>query len=255
MGISAKPPVSRLVNRAGVALPSAIFGIVIVGMITAGAWSVTELDLKATNNRVDAATALRLAHTGETHAVAVLRNAMGNTTLTQLLVGFDNIPNTTDDGVLDGYPALNASLNIPANGRPAPNGIGKYYVTIVDDPREIDGQPFVDSNRRVRLICRGVTTSGSTAEVNVVVSNYQLPALAVEGNLQISSELNASSSGGCGGIHANGSIVGSGNATVYSPGQATATGTITNTLSGTKFPNSPPVDIPDMNPNDFCGAP
>src|SRR5688500_4196136 len=148
MGISTKP--AGQLNRPGLALPSAVFGIVVVGMITAGAWSVTELDLKATSNRVDAATALRLAHTAETHAIALLRNSMENTPFDSLLRGYDYTANTADDGLLAGYDTLGDSLKIPSTGMTVErNGtvIGRYFVKITDDPRETDGLPFTDSNR------------------------------------------------------------------------------------------------------------
>jgi hypothetical protein len=254
MGISAKPSVIRLLNmkRPGMALPSAIFGIVIVGMITAGAWSVTEVDLKATNNRVDAAAALRLAHTAETHALAVLRHtAMRDTTFNRLLIGIDNIANTDDDGILHGYPVLDASIDIPVTGVVA--GGGRYFVTIEDDPRETDGLPFQDANKRLLLKCRGVTASGSSAEINVVVANFFLPALAVDGDMEIASTINTTNTGACGGIHANGSISGGGTTTVASPAAVTATGSISHTVVGTKTPGAPVVDIPDLNPSDFCG--
>jgi hypothetical protein len=237
-------------NRSGVALPAAIFGIVIVSLLTAGAWSLTELDLKATTNRVDAATALRLAHSAETHAIAVLRHRMKDTTFNRLLRGYDNTENTSDDGLLAGYPTLGDSLGIPVEGVVMP-GFGTYYVKITDDPRETDGLPFSDTNKRLLLTCRGVATGGSMAEINVVVANFSVPALAVEGNLEISSTMSATSTGACGGIHANGNITGGGKTTVSTA--VTATGSIDHTVIGTKLPNQPPLEIPDLNPSDFCG--
>src|SRR5688572_25928467 len=188
MGISTKP--AGQLNRPGLALPSAVFGIVIVGMITAGAWSVTELDLKATNNRVDAATALRLAHTAETHAVAVLRNRLGDTiTLTRLISGWDGIYGTADDSLLNTYGPLGDSLSVTAAGKAVTvsgDTIGKFFIKFADDPADADGIPGTDSNNRMMIICRGLTESGSTAEINVIVGNFFLPALAVDGNVQIS---------------------------------------------------------------------
>jgi hypothetical protein len=250
MGRPAEPPALRPRRRPGVALPAAIFGIVIVSLLTAGAWSITELDLKATSNRVDAAVALRLAQTAETHALAVLRNRMKDTTFNRFLRGYDNTSGTSDDGLLAGYPVLGDSLSIPAEGV-VWEGFGTYYVTIVDDPRETDGLPYLDSNRRLLIRCRGVATGGSTTEINVVVANFLLPALAVEGNLEISSTMTATSTGACGGIHANGNITGGGTTTVTTA--ATATGSIDHNVIGTKLPNSPAVEIPDLNPSDFCG--
>src|SRR5688572_1235403 len=252
MGLPAKPPVMRLAGRAGIALPGAIFGMVIVGMITAGSWWATKVDFTVTSSRVDAAIALRLAHTAETHALAVLRNRMQDTTLTRLLSGFDNVPNTADDGLLVGYPPLGDSLSIPAIGRVV-SGAGRYYVTIIDDPLETDGLPFLDTNRRVLLSCRGVSASGASAEVKVVVSNFTLPALAVDGDVEIASAINTTSTGACGGIHANGDISGGGTTTVAPPAVVTATGAITHNLNGIATAGVARLPIPDLNPSDFCG--
>jgi hypothetical protein len=250
MGIPAKPPlIRRNHNRPGIALPAAIFGIVIVSLLTAAAWTITELDTKATTNRVDAAAALRLAHTAETHALSVLRTKLKDTTFSRMMRGYDNLPLTRDDGLIDGYPVLGDSLSIPAEGRVVP-GAGTYYVRIIDDPKDSDGLPFVDSNRRLLIRCRGVTTRGSSAELNVIVSNFVLPAIAVDGDLEISSKPIVS--GACGGIHANGNITGGGVATVST--SVTATGTVSLEVSGTKFSNQPKLEIPDFNPSDFCGS-
>src|SRR5687767_10044387 len=156
MGIFAKPPVIRPLNRPGLALPSAIFGIVVVGMITAGAWSVTELDLKATNNRVDAATALRLAHTAETHAIAVLRNRLGDTIgLTRLIRGWDNLYPSADDSLLSGYQPLGDSLRVTAAGKVVDGVtgiVGTYFIKFADDPADADNDPGTDSNNRMMII-------------------------------------------------------------------------------------------------------
>jgi hypothetical protein len=239
----------RFRNRPGIALPAAIFGIVIVSLLTAAAWTITDLDTKATTNRVDAAAALRLAHTAETHAISLLRTRLKDTTFTRMLLGYDGLPLTSDDGLISGYPGLGDSLNIPAEGRVMP-GVGTYFVQITDDPRETDGLPFLDSNKRLLITCRGVTTSGSSATINVIVGNFSLPAIAVDGSLEISSKPIVS--GACGGIHANGNMHGGGTATVST--SATATGTVSVSVSGGKASNQPPIEIPDLNPSDFCGS-
>src|SRR5687768_14547237 len=153
--------------REGFALPAAIFGMVVISLITAGTMTLTDLDSKATTNRVDAATAQRLAHTAETHAIAVLRTRMKDTTFNRILRGADNVQSTSDDGLLDGYATLGDSLDIPGTGRATAGGT--YYVKITDDPRETDLLPFADSNKRLLITCRGVTASGSQAEINVIV--------------------------------------------------------------------------------------
>jgi hypothetical protein len=249
MHIPVAVPVIRLPNRPGVVLAAAIFGIVIVSLITSVAWTMTELDTKVTTNRVDAATALRLAHTAETHAIAVLRTRMKDTTSNRILTGFDNASNTSDDGLLDGYPTLGDSLDIGDTGRLVAD-VGTYFVRVTDDPAEKDNQPFKDSNKRLRIICRGVTLKGATAEINVIVGNFALPAIAVDGTLEISSKPTVS--GPCGGVHANGDVHGGGEATVSMT--ASATGSVTVDVKGTTASNVPVLEIPDLNPADFCGS-
>jgi hypothetical protein len=249
MMISHAGSVLRPLSRPGIALPAAIFGIVIVSLITAGAWTMTELDSKAATNRVDAATALRLAHTAETHAIAVLRSRLADTAFNRILSGYDDVENSDDDGLLDGYPTLGDSLNIPAAGRVV-DGIGTYFVKITDDPAEQDGQPYLDGNSRMRITCRGLTPRGSVAEINLIVGTFPLPAIAVDGSVEISGR--AVVNGPCGGIHANGNVLGGGRLIVTRT--AAATGALTVDVNGNKTSHQPAVPIPDLNPADFCGA-
>jgi hypothetical protein len=248
VGLPAEPPVIPLRSRAGLALPVAIFGMVVVSLITAGVFTMSDLDNRATSNRVETAAALRLAQIAETHALSLLRTRMKDTTFNRLLRGFDNTANTADDGLLTGYPGLGDSLNIPATGRVTAGGT--YFVQIVDDPKDGNGLPFVDSNMRLRLRCRGVTPTGASADINVIVSNFTLPGLAVDGNLEVSSQLKLM--GSCGGIHANGNLTGGGAPSVTTI--ATASGTTTLNVSP-RASNQPLMAIPDLNPADFCGNP
>jgi len=236
-------------DRPGMALAAAVFGMVVISLITAGVWTLTDLDKQATTNRVDAATALRLAHTAETHVIAVLRTRMKDTTFNRLLRGYDNNANSSDDGIFAGYPTLGDSLSIPDTGRVVIGG-GRYFVHVTDDPRETDGMPFVDANKRLLITCRGLTSSGSSASINVIVGNFTLPAIVVDGDLEISGKPVVS--GACGGIHANGNIYGGGVAT--SSTQVTATGSVTVSVTGTKLANQPKIEVPDLNPADFCGS-
>lgn len=247
MGISHEPPVIRPRSRPGFVLPAAIFGIVVVSLITASVWGITSLDNTATKNRIEAANALRIVQSAQTHALSLLRTQLKSESFNRLLLGYDNTPATADDGLLINYSGLNSAIDIPAAGRTAPGGT--YWVKLIDDPADGDLLPFNDTNRRLIVNCRAVTTGGSSAEINVVVANFSLPGLAVDGDLEISGKL--AMTGACGGMHANGDIFGGGEPTVTTI--ATATGTVAVNVTP-KLSGAPYLDIPDLNPADFCGS-
>lgn len=120
---------------------------------------------------------------------------------------------------------------------------------LVDDPADPDSDPMVDSNYRLLLECRGVTAAGAEARINVIVTNLALPAIAVDGDLEISSKLQVQ--GPCGGVHANGMLAGGGQPTAETQWSST-TGWIPSLFIGTKITDVPPLEIPDLNPMDYC---
>jgi hypothetical protein len=239
-------------RRGGFALLTTIFAMVVIGLITAAAFAMSDVEGRIVRDHVDAAAARRLVQMGEIHARSLMTGPLlKDTSYTRLLRGWDDNPTATDDnGILAGYPGLGDSLAIPATGRVVP-GVGRYFVTVIDDPKDSDGLPFVDSNSRVVIRVRGVTDAGSSAEAHVVVGNFSLPAIAIGGNLTVAAKTNVQ--GACGGIHANGNIDGSSDATVATT--TSATGTITHTSLRPGLPGSPPVQIPDLTAFDFCTGP
>jgi hypothetical protein len=254
---TASPAAPALRSRSGFALPAAIFGIVIVGILTSGAFVLTDLDTRGTRNREDAATALRIAQTGATHGVSLLRHQLRDTSFNRLLRGFDNNgAATADNGLFIQYPGLGDSLSIPATGR-ATTG-GRYYVRILNDP--VDGENnLTDSNARIVLRCVGETTSGARAVVDLVVRYVPpLPAVAFDGNVEISG--NPTIAGACGDIHVNGHIKIGGTVRVNSRltvngSHEVPSGKLLN-ASGTSIPptTSDPVPIPTMLVADYCST-
>jgi hypothetical protein len=234
--------------RRGFALVAAIFGLMVIGLMTAGAWTLTELDTTASKNRVDGAVALRLAHTAEAHARSLLADELKSITYSQLLKGYDNTQSTSDDGLLINYAGLGDSLKVPSTGITV-TGAGKYYVTVVNDPSE-SSTPYADANSKIRLRCRGVSNGGSSAEINLVMGNYSLPGSVFNGSIEIAAATHTS--GDCGTIHANGSITGSNG---QASGPVSATGTISNSLPNMtpKTQGAPSITVPDLNPADYCG--
>ena len=240
-------------GSAGVALPAALTGLLALSVLIAGAWLIVDLSAKAAKNREGAVRAFELAESGAAHALAILRGDLVDTSLTRLLVGSDNLQSTADDGRLIGY-GLPAGDQVPAAGVSFAGGT--YFVELVDDPGDTDGDPLADSNSRILARCRGVASDGASATVEAVIGSTPLPALATEGNLIING--NPEILGPCGSAHGNQIVVVSGNPTVSGGVTAADTvdvsGTITDTLGNPVEPlhHQPPIEIPELHYSDYC---
>ncbi|HEX6307316.1 MAG TPA: hypothetical protein VFZ69_03950 [Longimicrobiales bacterium] len=247
----------RLRNREGIALAAAIFGIVVISLITAGAFMMTDLDTKATRNREDAATALRLAHSAEAHALSLFRNHLDDTTISRLLVGWDNTSGTADDGMFIDWAGIDNTNDIPAAGRTTAEGT--YWASMMDDPNDPNASPYIDANWRFLVRCIGQTVSGSRAVIEMVV-RYRppLPAIAMEGNTTIQGTPVVS--GACGDIHVNQNVSVSGNLTVNSAltvsGSPSGSGNILNASGVNVGPTVVPdvIPIPIMQASDYCAT-
>lgn len=255
MGVFEKPHVMGVRNRRdGFALPAALFGLVSLGVLAAGIWTLTDLDALAARNREDSARALHIAEAGAAHALALLRTSLKDVSYSRLLIGPDSAARTADDGRLIGY-GMDAALAIPIEGRRF--GQGNYVVILIDDPADNDGNPFRDSNSRVLARCMGTTDSGAAAVIDVVLGTSTLPAIATDGNLTISG--NPEVLGACGGAHANKIMVVSGTPTVQAGLSASDTVTVSGRIidpSGVRvqpLSNQPQIDVPTIDPDDYCG--
>lgn len=255
MGIPTEPPMMRLRNREGIALAAAIFGIVIVSLITVGTFMLTDLDTKATYNREDSAKALRLVHTAQAHALSLFRNHLADTTITRLLRGWDNSTGTADDGTFTGFTGLTGGLEITPSG--VTTSDGTYWATMMDDPRDADGNPLADSNWRFLIRCSAETPRGSRATIDFVVKYLPpLPAVTMNGNTVIQGQPTAT--GACGDIHTNGNVSVSGTITVNdhltTSGTPTGSGTVLNsggTVVGVESVPEP-IPIPTMTSAEYC---
>ena len=256
MGISAESKaVMRLQNREGIALAAAIFGIVVISLITAGTFMLTDLDTKATKNREDAATALQLAHSAQAHALSLFRTHLNDTTINRLLVGWDNASGTADDGLFINWDNIDNTMNIPAAGRAAPGGT--YYASIMDDPADGDANAYNDTNWRFMIRCAGETPLGSRAAIDFVVKYLPpLPAVTMNGNSVIQGNPNVL--GACGNIHTNGNVAVSGNIEVNkyltTSGTPSGSGNVLNAagVSVGVFPVPDQIPIPTMTAAEYC---
>ena len=253
---SAQPLIRRLragLGKAGLALPAALVALVALSVLISGIWVIVDLNVKAAKNREGAVRALQLAESGAAHALGLLRVQLVDISLTRFLLGWDNTPYTADDGRLTGY-GLTAAEEIPAAG--VSFGDGMYFVELIDDPAETDGDPFTDGNSRIVASCRGVASDGASATLEVMIGVTPLPAMASDGNLTING--NPQVTGPCGGVHANNIVVVSGNPevsqTVSASNTVEVSGSITDPAGNPVEPlqHQPPVEIPERHYAEFC---
>src|SRR5687767_7772293 len=183
-----RPNWTILTGRRGIALPTAIFGMLMLSLLGAAIWSAIEVSGKSANNRWQSVSAMQLAEAGAAHGLSLLRNDLSDETYTDLLLGDDGLSSTADDGRLVGY-GLTSGQEIPAGGKSL--GGGTYTVQVIDDPTESDGNAFADSNDRIILRCTGTTTSGGSVTIDATMGEAgggggDLPAILMDGLMTIS---------------------------------------------------------------------
>jgi hypothetical protein len=233
-----------------------MFALVAAGILAAGMLVFADLAAKATLNQERATRALHVADAGLNHAVSVLRGSLKMHSFTRLLRGVDNFIPTIDDSLLTsglGYPGFTAANEMPLAGTAFEGGT--YFVRFWDDPADGDANAATDLNGRILVRCRAVMADGATAEVAAIVGAIPQPGFAADGNAAFSGGPDIL--GPCGGAHANGNISSSGGGPTIGT-QVSATGTVTGAWdapSGSpapKVPGAAPIDIPDLNPADYC---
>src|SRR5688572_18350360 len=112
-------------GRRGIAMVTAIFALVIVGVLVAGMYNLATLQARAVKNRTASTRALLLAETAAAHAVMLARDTLKLKSNSTLLRGFDLTINTADDGRLTGY-GMSSGVQIPATGFSTAEG--RYWV-------------------------------------------------------------------------------------------------------------------------------
>ncbi len=138
-----RPSSARGPDRRGVAMAAALFALLVVSVLALGIWTIADINSVSSVNRQDAAKAMGLAEAGVAHALSILSNDLDTIPATWLLLGSDSVASTADDGLLVDF-GLASSDQIPASGY-AMDG-GRYFVTLLDDPGETDGNPLEDEN-------------------------------------------------------------------------------------------------------------
>jgi cytoskeletal protein CcmA (bactofilin family) len=240
--------------RRGAAMATALFAIAVAAVLAAGVHWMTRADIRTTTNRESAVRAMAIAEAGLSHALSLVKDTLGDTTMTRLLRGWDGTKNTADDGYLTGY-NLPSATQVPSTGRTIDGGT--YFVRLTDDPAERDGDALTDRNTRVLATCRGVAADGSSATINAIIGNTSAPGIAVEGDVTVGG--NVTVRGRCGSVHSNEDIVVTGSVVVEGnvSGVATATisgGSATNTYGEplTVQANSEKVELPNLTAAAYC---
>ena len=152
MGISEKLSGGRRPRR-GLAIPAALFALVIVSALTTAIFLLADIQGRAVRNRESNARAFLLAEEGLTHALTVVRDTLRNKPYSLLLRGSDGAIATADDGLLIGY-GMSGTISIPAAGKVT--AAGTYTVQFVDDPADPDGNALEDQNGRILARCMSV---------------------------------------------------------------------------------------------------
>ncbi len=156
-----------------------------------------------------------------------------------------------DDGVLAGFPELDASEELTQTG--VAYHEGDYQVRLVNDVEDPSGSPFIDTNFRIAAIARGHSKGGAEAEIKVLLEAPPYPAFTVNGDVRLNA--NAQITGPCAGIHANGWLEVP--ATAVIEGSITATDTVRHWFTDPAILEriesyAPPIEVPRYNPLDYC---
>jgi hypothetical protein len=112
-------------------------------------------------------------------------------------------------------------------------------------------------NGRVLVRCRSLMPDGTTADEAAIIAAIPMPGFAADGNVNFAG--GPTITGACGTAHANGNLSSAGGGPTVGI-SASATGVVSgswNKPDGTAAPKvngADPVDIPDLNPMNYCGG-
>jgi len=174
---------------------------------------------------------------------------------------FDELADVPTGTPPAGYPLAGSANFIPLAGRPF--GQGRYFVELCDNHTQesaalapnTDANPNNDNDKRVFLRSVGYGPRGARAAVEVILGAAAMPAVVVQGNLEVRG--NPTVTGPAGSIHANGVLELSGNPCTYvyysSTAATTASGNVQGGASCTAAgvdsrPFSPRINLPSLSP-------
>ena len=281
--------VGRSAER-GMALVSALLLMLVMSGLAIALTTSGRIEVAMGDNEELYAGARAAAESGLNHAAAVIlaNGYAGNPTfnLNTLLTGPDGAVNTgtlgaaanADNGLMTHLTGMGGSAACPADATllcwPVVDGY-TYTVRLHDDddplmkggtaftaveltamgpppdPAE-DGNPFNDVNKRLVIRATGFGPRGTRAILEQMLSPIKMPALLVNGDLNMAGS--AAVIGTQGSVHANGNLLVDGNA-VNIAQTATATGTLTanaNWAPGDLMSGGMPmIPVPDIQASDY----
>jgi hypothetical protein len=234
-------------TRRGAALITAILCLAVVGIIAATTMRLSFPYSRQADDRLRTARALQLAEAGAAHVLALRRGLLSTTSVNQLLTGHDAIAGNADDGLLTGL-GLPVAAQIPSSG--VSMTTGRYTVRLLDDLADPAPGATVDGNGLLLARCRGETSDGGVAEIDVVIGGAASgPAILFNAPAKLSGS--ATVNGACGGIHANGNLLLSGGASAT--GIVSSTGTASGGKKGvTRQSNAPAITVPSVTMASQC---
>ena len=222
----------RSTRDGGFALPIVIFALVLLGVIGVAALQTSRDELLSAVAVSNSSQAFYAAEAGIHSAVSNWDQGAMDTLVAgpgdSLVGSWTTIENRCSYRLvyrrIDGGDAPTAFYSVESTGQsPGLNG----------------------GRRRIGIIMKGGFVTGA------------IGAVAFDGGLEISG--NPTIVGACGQVHSNDSIDMGGNPTiagdVSTSGTATGTGSPVDTLGNpiTPIEGAPPIPIPDLDPNDYCG--
>jgi len=263
----------------GMALVFALLGLVVLTILGLGLTGIGMSGLKVTTNEAENNEALAIADAGISHAKRLLLWQDWKS-FNQFLQRGDGTGCTKDEFAgqpingTGGYPVVPAGFPsassatdfIPQAGRPF--GVGNYVVKLCDDNSTdldpdtgvVNSDPASDVNKRVLLRSTGTGRNGSSATIEVVIGALNIPAIFVNGNVNVSG--NPEVSGADGVIYSNGDMLISGNpcaqqyfmstgGTTSSGGGNAQGGTTCTATDADLRSNSQPLNVATLTPTDF----
>lgn len=286
------PSHPRSTSERGMALVSALLLLLVMSGLAIALAASGRVEVAMGDNEELYAGARAAAESGLNRSAAQIMALTANPTysLNNLLLGPDGLVDAgnasssvnADNGILTHLPDMTGSVSCPhPNGPCWPVQAGsayRYNVRLYDDddpamkggvaftnveltamgpppdPPE-DGTGVNDVNKRIVIRATGFGPRGTTATLEQMLTPIKMPALLVDGDLEMSGSVNIIGSQGS--VHANGNLDIDGNSGLTISQNATATGTLTANDNwdpgGLESGGMPEIPLPDIHASDYFG--
>ena len=260
----------RLRQERGSALIFVLLGLSVLTVLGVGITGLGMASLANAKTERETTEVLAIADAGISHAKKLILWQEWNSFDQFLQNGADPVACGGDELSVQpsaplptGYPS-NAVDFIPLAGKAY--GAGQYVVIVCDDHSTdidpttgvLDSNASHDANKRIYVRSTGTAPGGASATIEVVIGAADVPAVIVDGDLDIKG--NPTATGGGGSFHANGGLTLTGNPcasqyfssvnNVNNGSNAEGGATCTTTAADVR-PNSEPINLPIILPSDY----